>query len=124
MDVHVLPRRQLGVETRVLEHDAELPADFGLVRGGIQAIELEGAARRVQERGEHLDSGGLAGAVGPEEREDFTRAHVKGDVVDGDDVSKRLDHVLYADDRLAVAQDAPSPPCRLYGRQNPPPSRG
>src|SRR5205823_5843328 len=70
VDVHVLPRRELAVETGILEHDAEAPPHLRLMRGGIEPVELERAARGAQQRRQHLDRGGFAGAVGTEERED------------------------------------------------------
>ena len=63
VDVHVLPRREIAVETRVLEHDAEAPPHFRLMPGGIEPIELERPARWLEQRREHLDGGGLPGAV-------------------------------------------------------------
>src|SRR5204862_3317448 len=85
----------------VLEHDAEALADFGLVRGGVQAVELERATRGAQQRGEHLDGRRLAGAVGAEEREDLAGLDVEGDVVDGGDGAERPDDVLDADDGVS-----------------------
>src|SRR5467141_2089035 len=81
MDVHVLPRRELAVETRILEHDAEPLADFRPMRGDVESVELERARRRMQQGGEHLDGGGLAGAVRPQERENLPGADVEGNVV-------------------------------------------
>src|SRR6266581_1700728 len=99
VDVHVLPCRELAVETRILEDDAEPLADCRLMRGDIESVELERARRRAQQGGEHLDRGGLAGAVRPQERENLPGADVEGDVVDGHDGAERFDDVLDPDDR-------------------------
>src|SRR5213596_2540416 len=96
VDVHVLPRRELAVETRVLEHDAEALADCSPMRGDVESVELERAGRRTQQGGEHLDGRGLPGAVRPEERENLPGPDVEGNVVDGYDVAERLDDVLNA----------------------------
>src|SRR5438270_739457 len=87
VDVHVLPRRELAVETRILEHDTEPLADFPRVRGDVESVELERARRRAQQGGEHLDGGGFAGAVRPDERENLPGADVEGGVVDRHDAS-------------------------------------
>src|SRR3989449_8866012 len=104
VDVHVLPRRQLAVETRILEHDAEPRADRCPVGGDVEPVELERAARGVQQRREHLDRGGLPCPIRTEEREDLTRSYVERDIVDARDLPERLDDMLDANDRL-VAHD-------------------
>src|SRR5881398_138124 len=108
VDVHVLPRREVAVETGILEHHAESLADLGWMCGRVESVELERAARRPQQGGEHLDGGGLAGPVRPEEREDLAGSHVERDVVDSLDVAERLDDVLDADDGT-IAHDARTP---------------
>src|SRR5437879_581446 len=113
VDVHVLPRRELAVETRILEHDAEALADFRAMGGDVETVELERARRRMQQGGEHPDGRGLAGAVRPEERENLPGSHIEGDVVDGHDVPERLDDVLDADDRTVAHRSRRSP----YGRR-------
>src|SRR5436309_14142311 len=113
VDIHVLPRRELAVETRILEDDAEPLADVGPMRGDVESVELERARRRMQQGGEHLDGGGLAGAVRPQERENLPGADVEGDVVDGHDGAERLDDVLDPDD-WAIAHLRPRR--RRFGR--------
>src|SRR5438094_791943 len=108
VDVHVLPRREVAVETGILEHHAESLADLGWMCGRVESVELERAARRPQQGGEHLDGGGLAGPVRPEEREDLAGPHVERDVVDRLDVAARHDDVLDADDGT-IAHDARTP---------------
>src|SRR2546428_13376325 len=98
VDIHVLPRREVAVETRILEHDAEAPPHLRLVRGGIEPVELERAARGPQQGREHLDGGGLPGAVRTEEREDLAGSDAEGDIGDRRDLPERPDDVLDSDD--------------------------
>src|SRR5438093_1089431 len=106
VDVHVLPRRELAVETRIMEDDAEPLADFRRMHGDVESVELERARRRAQQGGEHLDGSGLAGAIRPQERENLPGSDVEGDVVDGQDGAERLDDMLDAEDR-AIAHLRP-----------------
>src|SRR5437667_12910083 len=94
VDIHVFPRRELAVETRILEHDAEAPPHLRLMFCWIQPVELERAARGVEQRRERLDGGGLAGAARAEKREDLSGSDVEGDVVDRRHLPEPLDDVL------------------------------
>jgi hypothetical protein len=47
-----------------------------------------------QQRHEHTDQRGLAGAVGTEEPEDFPGFHLEGDAVDGGEVAELLDDAV------------------------------
>jgi len=49
------------------------------MRRDIQTVELERARGRMEQRGEHLDGGGLAGAVRPQEREDSSPARTSNE---------------------------------------------
>ena len=69
--LHVLPGGQVAVEAGVLEDDAEAPARFVLLALRIEAVQFDGAAGGLQQRGEHFDGGGFPGAVGAEEGEDL-----------------------------------------------------
>ena len=71
-------------------------------RDGIEPVELERAARRLQQRGEHPDGRRLPRPVGPEEGEDLAAPDVERDVVDGGDVAELLDEMLDADDGRVV----------------------
>src|SRR6266550_3850509 len=111
MDIHVLPGCQIAVETRILKYDAEAPPHLGLMRGGIEAVELERAAGRAQQGREHFDGRGLPGAVGTEKREDLAASYVEGDVVDRRHFPKRPDDVLDANDRTIAHRQ----PMRRFG---------
>ena len=60
---------------------------------GIEAVELNGAAGGPEQRGQHLDGGGLARAVGAEEGKDLALRHIKRNIVDGGKRAKRLHQV-------------------------------
>ena len=56
----------------------------------IEAVELDASAGGLQQRGEHLDGGGLARAVRAQEGEDLALRDVKGDIVDGGEICRRF----------------------------------
>ena len=60
---------------------------------GIKAVEFDAAAGGPQKRGEHFDGGGFAGAVRPQESEDFALRDLEGDVVDGSEIAERFDQI-------------------------------
>jgi hypothetical protein len=72
---HVLLRGQHAVEAGILEHDAEAPARLVRMGGHVQPVDADAAAGGLQQRGQHLDGGGLAGAVGPQEGEYLAASH-------------------------------------------------
>ena len=57
------------------------------------------AAGRLQQRGQHVDGGRLAGAVGPQEAEDLARRHLERHAGDGGKRAKFLDQVMDLDNR-------------------------
>ena len=69
--------------------------DRALILLRVEAVELNGAAGGVQQRGEHFDGCGLPCSVGAEEGEYLARRHVERDVVDGGEGSKCLYEVLH-----------------------------
>src|ERR1051325_11118356 len=110
VNIHVLPRRQIAIEARILEHDAEALAHFRLMGDGVEPVELERAARGTKQGREHLDGGRLAGTVRPQEREDLPGTDIDREAVDRRDGAERLDDALNADDRPIA--HAYSLPCR------------
>ena len=64
-----------------------LPAHVGALGGDVEARHRRAARRGRQQRGEHVDGGRLAGAVGPEEAVDLARRDLEVDAVDGVDVA-------------------------------------
>ena len=61
--------------------------------GDVRAVELDLAQRRLVEAGEHVEERRLAGAVGPDDRDDRALGDLEGDVVDGDEAAEDLRHV-------------------------------
>ena len=55
-------------------------------RPSIATLPLDGR----EQRGQHLDGGGLAGAVGPQKGEDFAFGDLEGDVIDGGEIAEFL----------------------------------
>ena len=90
MNFHVLPGREVLVEARVLEYDAEALAHVVRVHGRVEPVELERPRRRPQQRREHLDRRRLPCAVRPEEGEDLAAVDVERYVVHRRDVAELL----------------------------------
>src|SRR5689334_17574602 len=63
----------------------------------VEAVEGDHPAGWAEEGGQHLDGGGLARPVGPEEREELAGTDLERDAIDGADVAERLDQVLDVD---------------------------
>ncbi len=62
----------------------------------IEAADRRRTAIRRQKSGQHLHGGGLAGPVGPEKTEHFTRLDVKRQIVDGDVIAEAFGQAVYA----------------------------
>ena len=73
VELHVLVCGLLAIQAGVLEDNPEFSPGFILVDHGIEAIQLNFPAGGIQQGGQHLDGGGLAGAIGAEKGEDFSR---------------------------------------------------
>ena len=70
------------------------PAARSVLLGHIEARHRAPAGSGRQQPAEHPDDGGFAGAIGPQEAENFSRAHLEGNVVHGHEVAKGLDQVV------------------------------
>ena len=62
---------------------------------GVEAADGNGASIEGAKALEDFDRGRFAGAVGPEQAEDFALFHGKTDTADGFDVAVALDEILY-----------------------------
>ena len=71
VQAEVLRRGELAVERRVLEHEADVPADVVALADDVEAAHPGGAGGGPRQRAEHVDRRALAGAVGAEEAEDL-----------------------------------------------------
>ena len=112
VQLHVLVGGQLAVEARILEDDAEAAAHLDAAAStGSRPSSVIAAARRPQQRRQHLDRRGLAGAVRAEEREDLAGAHVERHAVDGAHVAERLDEVFDVNHRVSLSRGLVRRPC-------------
>ena len=93
----VLGGGEVLVDRRVLPgHAEQLPDDVRLT-ADVVAEDLAATAVDRQQRGEHLQHGGLAGTVGAEDAEDLAAVDLEVDVVDRAVVSEVLDQALGPD---------------------------
>ncbi len=68
------------------EDEADLPLNLAGSADDIEAEDAGFSGSGEQQGGEHLDRGGLAGAVWAEKTEELACGDAEGDVVDGDDL--------------------------------------
>src|SRR6185437_5090570 len=90
-----------AVERRVLEDEADVPADLVALRRDVVAGDARVTARRAHQRAEHADRRGLPRTVGTEEAERLPRRHVEVDAADGLDLAVALDEAANRDRRRA-----------------------
>ena len=86
-------RGQLVVEAGVLEHDAERSPHLVLLRARVEAVDAQRAAGGLEQGGQHLDGGGLAGAVRAEKGEDLPFSTANEISVHGAEVAEVLHQV-------------------------------
>ena len=95
--VEIFPAGEAAIGGKHLRHVADSAADLRGSFDDVEAGDRGGALGRLEQGGEHLDGGALAGAVGSQEAEDGAVGDVQGDVIGGDQVAeaareaKRLD---------------------------------
>jgi hypothetical protein len=124
VQAEVLLGGQVAVERRVLEHEADVPADGVALAGDVEAVHAGGAGGGPGERAEHVDRRALAGAVGAEEAEDLAAGDGERHTADGLDLAVGLDERVDLDGgRGGGAHDGHSqharapcgkPPTRAY----------
>ncbi len=87
-EAQVFVAGQLFVEEGAIGDIAGAP--FALERGAGEIMAADGhrAGRWLQQAGQHLDGGGLAGAVGAEEAVDFAGRNRQADIVDGGEAAE------------------------------------
>src|SRR4029453_7636937 len=97
-DAQVVAGPAAGVETRRLEHGADVTDR--VIEGSIGAIVGGGGAGGGGEEPEQQPQGRrLAGAVGPEEPDDPAAPELHGEAVDGHDVAEALGETVGGDTR-------------------------
>src|SRR3989442_1315146 len=89
-DAHVLQYREVGEHGRDLERAHETqPGDVrGPGAGDLAALEADAPAGGRQEMGQEIEAGGLAGAVGADERVDRPTVHAQPHVLHRDEAAK------------------------------------
>ncbi len=105
--IEVLADGDALVDAGVIGHVADATTHAFGIDLDVDAVDLDTAAARFEQRAHDADGGGFAGAVGAEEGEDFPFGYVEGDVVDGVDGAERFNEVLDTD-------HAEVPPLKLY----------
>ncbi len=96
VEVQRLTGRDLVEQARALELDAEARADLPAVVAQVEAEDLDLALVRLGQSLDHLQGGGLAGAVGAEEAEDLAPLDVEVQAVDGQHVRVALAQAAHA----------------------------
>src|SRR5713226_1669855 len=99
MEADVFLAGQVHVQRGVLEDDADVAAHGARLTDDVVAGDAHTPGRRRQRRGEDGDGRRLAGAVGPEQREEFAWLDREGNSVDRVDLafSIALDEVTDLD---------------------------
>ena len=105
-EAQVLPHRQFGIEREALRHVADPRARRGGCVQQVQAGDLGAAAGGRQQAAQHAEGGGLAGAVRPQQAEDFAALHGEADVVDRDESAEAAHQVVHFDG----GRDCETPP--------------
>src|SRR5262249_34961339 len=82
------------------------PARARGVVAKVDAGDASVALGRLEQAAEHAEGGGLAGAVWPEQAEDFAGVHFERDVRGGTEVAEALGETARADDRRGARGDA------------------
>ena len=78
------------VARRVLEHYTQLLAHFRRLLHDIEARYRGAATIEAKQRRQHRNSGGLTGAVGTEQAENFAFGYIEIEVVDRDQLAEPL----------------------------------
>src|SRR5438034_9202497 len=99
MQLEVLARGQLVVERRVLEDEADAPADGSGVLRHIDAGDARFPGGRSQQSAEDADGGRLPRSVRPEEAEDLALLDRKVDAANRFELAVLLDEARDLDDR-------------------------
>jgi hypothetical protein len=106
VEIEVLVQGQAIVEARLLEHDAEAAPGRQRILHHVDAVDAGAAAVGPQDGAEDMSQGGLAGAIGPEQREQFVAAHLEADVVQRQGPAEPLAHSLDRDRGLRHGRNA------------------
>jgi hypothetical protein len=90
VNAHVFLGGQIEVRGHRLRDDTDDFADLVGIADDIVAGDARESGGRGDERGEHAQQRGLAGAVGAEQAEDLAVAHSEAQAVDGAEIAEAL----------------------------------
>ncbi len=97
MQLHVFPRAEIDVEARILKHNAKSLARLIGSKRWVQTIDFHFSAGGLEQRREHLDSGGFARPIWSEKREDFASGHFERNILHGGVFTEPLGEILNPD---------------------------
>ena len=97
VEVEVLHHGQVGVQPETLAHVADVFLDRLGLADDVPAGHPGVAGRRVHDGRQQPHGGRLAGAVGPDQAEDFPLRHVEVQIDHGGQIAERLRQVFRAD---------------------------
>jgi hypothetical protein len=92
-ELEVFAAAEVGIEVGLLGDVAEAALEALQVAADILAVEEDASAGRLEQAGEHLDGGALAGAVGAEIAQDLARADGEADRVHGGGTDEGLGEI-------------------------------
>src|SRR5947209_4043731 len=95
VEAEVLGRGEVAVEGRVLEDEADLPADVVPLGHHVVPRHLGTAGCGAQQGAQHVDGGGFAGTGRPQEAERLARVDLDVHPSDGVDVAEALLQLLH-----------------------------
>ncbi len=102
VEAQVARGREVRVERRVLEDEADVAAHRRALAHDVEARDARLALARVRERAEDLDRGRLARAVRPQEAERLAGVHGQVEAANRLDVAVALDQPAGFDDRWNI----------------------
>ena len=93
VDQEVLAHAQLDVARHRLRNHADRPPHVVGLPQDVEAVDERRPRRRREQRRQHPDERGLAGAVRAEQAEDFPFFDVEAHALDGGEVAEALDEI-------------------------------
>ena len=106
-ELEELRARQLFVDERAVGNEPELALRGDRIVDDIDAADVDGAARRPSNSGDHPQRRRLAGAIGTEEAEQLALRHFQVDAVDGGEFPVPFRQVRELDHFRAEGRGAP-----------------
>jgi hypothetical protein len=95
VEIEIFAPRELPVERGFLKHHADAVPHAVPIRGDIVSGHTGRSRCRFEKRGQHAHGCGLAGPVGPQQAEPFSRFHIERDPVHSRDGFEFFNQLLY-----------------------------